>query len=189
LAVNHHGFERIGRMGDMRFLVAAAAVVLVGGIACSCSGQTSPEVTPTVSKDALQKDIADKLTAAGDRPQTVVCESDLVGELGRTAQCDVVIGAANSFQPIVTVTGIDGGAIQYALTPALSREQLERAVARVVAEKSSERIDSVACESGLKGEVRASAGCDVVTGGVQARRVVEVTEVSGLRMNFTLRTN
>jgi hypothetical protein len=189
LAVNHHGLDRIGRMLDMRFLVAAAALVLLGGIACSCGGETSQDITPTVSKEALQKDIADKLTTAGERPQTVVCESDLLGEIGRTALCDVVIGEANSFQPIVTVTGIDGGAIQYALTPALSREQLERAVARLVAEKSSQRIDSVACESGLKGEAGASAGCDVVAGGVHARRVVEVTEVSGLTMHFTLRTN
>jgi hypothetical protein len=71
----------------------------------------------------------------------------------------------------------------------LSREQLETAVARLVAEKASERIDSVACEGGLTGEVGASAGCDVVVGGVPARRTVEVSEVSGLTMNFTLRTN
>jgi hypothetical protein len=100
-----------------------------------------------------------------------------------------VVDGANSFQPIVTVTGTDAGAIQYDLTPALSREQLERAVARLVAEKSSESIDSVACEGGLRGEMGASAGCDVAAGKTQARRVVEVTGVSGLTMTFTLRTN
>jgi uncharacterized protein DUF4333 len=166
-----------------------AALALVGAVTCGCAGMTGPDLVPTVTKDALQKDVADKLTAAGERPQSVVCESDLVGEVGRTAHCDVAIGAATGFQPIVTVTGTDDGAIQYDLTPALSREQLETAVARLVAEKAPERIDSVACDGGLTGEVGASAGCDVVTGGVPARRTVEVTEVSGLTMNFTLRTN
>ena len=173
----------------MRFTATAAALVLTGGIACGCAGVTGPDVTPTVAKEALQKDVSDKLTAAGDRPETVVCESDLIGEVGRTERCDVVVDEANSFQPIVTVTGTDAGAIQYDLTPALSQEQLERAVARLVAEKSSERIDSVACEGGLTGEVGASAGCDVVAGKTQTRRVVEVTEVSGLTMTFTLRMN
>jgi uncharacterized protein DUF4333 len=176
-------------MHAMRWTVAAATLAVVGTVACGCAGVTGPDLVPTVAKDALQKDVADKLTAAGERPQTVVCESDLVGEVGRTAHCDVAIGAANGFQPIVTVTGADDGAIQYDLTPALSREQLEAAVARLVAEKSSGRVDSVACDGGLTGEVGASAGCDVVTGGVPARQTVEVTEVSGLAMNFTLRTN
>ena len=173
----------------MRWTVAAAGLALVGALTCGCTGTAGPDLVPTVAKDALQKDVADKLTAAGERPQTVVCESDLVGEVGRTAHCDVAIGAANGFQPIVTVTGTDDGAIQYDLTPALSREQLEAAVARLVAEKSSERIDSVACDGGLVGKVGASAGCDVVAGGVPAHRLVAVTEVSGLTMNFTLRTN
>ncbi|GAB7070896.1 DUF4333 domain-containing protein [Mycobacterium hodleri] len=170
----------------MRWTATAA---LAGAIACGCTGTTGSDLVPTVAKDALQKDVAAKLTTAGERPQSVVCESDLVGEVGRTSHCDVAIGAANGFQPVVTVTGTDGGAIQYDLTPALSREQLEAAVARLVAEKSSERIDSVACGGGLTGEVGASAGCDVVAGGVQEHRTVEVTEVSGLTMKFTLRTN
>lgn len=173
----------------MRFTVTAAALALTGGITCGCAVATGPDVTPTVAKEALQRDVSDKLTAAGHRPETVVCESDLIGEVGRTERCDVVVDEANSFQPIVTVTGTDAGAIQYDLTPALSREQLERAVARLVAEKSSERIDSVACEGGLRGEVGASAGCDVAAGKTQTRRLVEVTEVSGLTMTFTLRTN
>lgn len=173
----------------MRFTVAAAALALMGALTSACDVETHPDVTPMVSKEALQIDVADKLTANGDRPQTVVCESDLLGEVGRTARCDVVIGEANSFQPIVTVTGIEGGEIQYDMAPALSREQLERAVARLVTEKSSERVDSVVCEDGLRGEVGTSASCDVVTGGVQARRMVEVTAVSGLTIDFTLRTS
>nr|WP_255469709.1 DUF4333 domain-containing protein [Mycolicibacterium sp. P1-18] len=173
----------------MRWTVAATTLAVAGAVTCGCAGVTGPDVVPTVAKDALQRDVAAKLTTAGERPQEVVCDSDLVGEVGRTAHCDVATGTPSGFQPVVTVTGTDDGAIQYDLTPALSREQLEAEVARLIAEKSPTRIDSVACEGGLTGEVGASAGCDVVAGGVQARRTVEVTGVSGLTMNFTLRTN
>jgi len=173
----------------MRCVVSVVTLALVGALTGGCAGASDSEVTPTVSRDALQKDVADKLSVAGEPARTVVCESDLVGEVGRTAYCDVAAGSGNGFQPIVTVTGTDDGAIQYDLTPALSREQLEAAVARLVAEKSYERVDSVSCGTGLTGRVGVSAECDVVAAGVQARRVVEVTDVSGLTMNFSLRTS
>jgi hypothetical protein len=93
---------------------------------------------------------------------------------------------ANSFQPVVTVTRVDGSTVDYEMTPALSQEQLEKDVARLVAQNSGDRVDSVACESGLEGRVDAIAHCDVDAGGTKARRTVRVTEVSGLTLNFNL---
>jgi len=164
------------------------------GFADYLSGTRSlREVLLPTSLPWLRVILAGSVTDEADHTQYInlVSSTDVVHELLTIARerCDVVVDEANSFQPIVTVTGTDAGAIQYDLTPALSQEQLERAVARLVAEKSSERIDSVACEGGLTGEVGASAGCDVVAGKTQTRRVVEVTEVSGLTMTFTLRMN
>ena len=45
--------------------------------------------------------------------------------MGKTARCEVVVSATNSFEPIVTVTGSTAPAIDYEMTPALSQEQLE----------------------------------------------------------------
>ena len=46
------------------------------------------------------------------------------------------------------------------------------------------QVDSVSCESGLEGKVGAVAYCDLDAGGVQLRRMVEVTNVEELMMNF-----
>lgn len=144
---------------------------------------------PTVDRVALQNDIAKRLAEAGQPPQSVTCQEDLVGEVGRTAHCDVVMSDVNSFAPVVTVTSVDGDRVDYELTPALSRAQLEQAVARLVLEKSPGPVDSVTCESGLAGTVGAVAYCDVDAAGVRARRAVKVTEVSGLTLNFILLSN
>jgi hypothetical protein len=72
------------------------------------------------------------------------------------------------------------------MSPALSQRQLEKAVTALMATNSGDRVDSVACESGLAGTVGATASCDVDAGGRNERRTVRVTEVSGLTMNFDL---
>lgn len=163
----------------------AAAVVAVGALLCGCSMRADVSDAPTVTADVLQSEIADRLAAAGERPQSVTCNEDLIGEVGRTARCEVVVNPTNSFEPVVTVTGVDGTAIDYEMTPAVSKEQLEQAVSRLVT-ATGVRVDAVGCESGLDGDVGAVAHCDVTSDGVTARRTVEVNNVDGLLMNFDL---
>jgi hypothetical protein len=163
-------------------VLATMAVAVLAG----CNADAGVEGAPTVSREALQSDIAGRLSKVGESPRSVTCQADLIGEFGRTAWCDVVMTEANSFQPIVTVSRVDGRTVDYEMTPALSQEQLEKDVARLVAQNSGDRVDSVACESGLEGRVDAIAHCDVDAGGAKARRTVRVTEVSGLTMDFNL---
>ena len=112
-----------GRVGDRwgHWSRAVTAAVGIGG-------------KPAVGKDALQTDIADRLAKAGEQPQSVTCKDDLVGEVGKTARCEVVISPTNSFEPVITVTGVDGSTINYEMSPPLSKEQLEKAVSRLVAD-------------------------------------------------------
>jgi hypothetical protein len=168
----------------MKRTVIGAAMVVAALTGCSAS--TDASGSPVVSRQTLQADVADRLAKAGDPPQSVICQDDLVGEIGRTARCDVAMSVTNGFQPIATVTRVDGATVDYELTPALSQAQLEKAVAGLVAENVGDRVDSVACESGLEGRVGATARCDVDAGGTKARRTVRVTDVSGLTMNFNL---
>ncbi|KAA0081671.1 DUF4333 domain-containing protein [Mycolicibacterium sp. P9-64] len=140
----------------------------------------------SVSRQALQADISEGPANAGNPPQSATCQEDLIGEVGRTARCDVVMTDANCFQPIITVSRVDGSTVDYEMTPAISQEQLEKDVARLVTQNSGDHVDSVACESGLEGRVDAIAHCDVDAGGTKARRTVRVTEVSGLTMDFSL---
>lgn len=163
-------------------VVAALAVgcVAFAGALASCSSPVSSDAIPAVAPEDLQADIAARLARAGEKPQSVVCKDPLVGEVGQSARCDVELSATNSFEPVVTVTDIDGGSIVYEMIPALSGPQLERAVARLV----DGSPDAVSCLSGLLGRAGAVAQCDVATGGAPLRRTAVVTGVDGLTMTF-----
>jgi hypothetical protein len=67
----------------------------------------------------------------------------------------------NSFEPVITVTGVDRSAINYEMRLAVSKEQLEKAVSRLVADAAGVQVASVSCDSGLEGKVGATAQCDV----------------------------
>lgn len=170
----------------MRRTTAALAALMVGGAAlagCSFSASTGK---PLVDKADLQKDITDRLTKAGAKPESVTCKDDLQGEVGKTTRCEVVLSATNSFEPIVTVTKVDGSTVSYDMAPAVNKEQLEKTVTTMVSQASGSNVESVSCESGLDGKKGAEAHCDVTAGGVTLKRTVEVTEVNNLLMNFTV---
>jgi len=166
-------------VGGVLGVLAIGCGALVG-----CSFSAEGYAKPTVSKESLQNDVAERLTKAGEPPTSVTCNDDLVGEVGRTARCEVVLNPTNSFAPIVTVTSVQGITVHYEMAPALSKEQLEKAVTRLVNGAAGVQIDSVSCETGLEGKVGAIAHCGVAAGGVKLRRTVEVSDVDGLTMNF-----
>ncbi len=166
-------------IGALGVLVATSAIV------AACGSEPSPSV-PAVDSADLQVDIAKQLAAAGENPMSVTCPAGLVGEVGQVARCDVVMGPTNSFQPIVTVTEVDGATIAYEMKPALSREQLEGAVARLLEGVADKQVTSVECLSDLVGELGAVARCVVTADGVTLSRTAEVTQVDGLLMNFDL---
>jgi hypothetical protein len=156
----------------------------VWALVSGCVANVGVDEKPSVGKDALQTDIAARLAKAGEQPQSVTCREDLIGEVGKTTRCEVVMSPTNSFEPVITVTGVDGSAINYEMTPAVSKEQLEKAVSRLVTDAARTQVASVSCESGLEGKVGVTAHCDVDAGGVTLRRTVEVNSVEGLMMNF-----
>lgn len=171
----------------MRSVISAVgALGTVWALVSGCHGIIGIDREPAVSKDALQTDIAARLAKAGQQPQSVTCKEDLIGEVGKTTRCEVVMSPSNSFQPVITVTGVDGSAINYQMSPAVSKEQLEKAVSRLVGDAAGVQVASVSCESGLEGKVGATAHCDVDSGGVALRRTVQVNSVEGLMMNFAV---
>jgi hypothetical protein len=70
------------------------------------------------------------------------------------------------------------------MTPAVSREQLEEVVLRLVADAGTVDVTSVSCEAGIEGKVGAVVDCDVDAGSARSRRTVEVSGVNGLMMNL-----
>jgi len=165
-------------------ITAVGALATIWALVSGCDASVGIGGPPTVDKKALQTDIANRLAKAGEQPESVRCEQDLVGEVGKTARCEVVMSPTNSFEPVITVTSVDGSTINYEMSPALSKTQLEKAVSRLIADAAHAQFVSVSCESGLDGKVGATAHCDVDAGGVSLRRTVEVNSVEGLMMNF-----
>jgi hypothetical protein len=162
------------------------ALAAVWALVSGCDASVGVGGKPAVGKDALQTDIANRLKKAGEKPESVTCNEDLIGEVGKSARCEVVLSPTNSFEPIITVTSADGDTINYEMTPALSKEQLEKAVSRLVADASHAPVTSVSCESGLEGKVGSTAHCDVDSNGLKLLRTVEVSSVEGLMMNFDM---
>ncbi|MDG4666618.1 DUF4333 domain-containing protein [Mycobacterium sp. 236(2023)] len=170
-------------MGKVSRSIAVVAAVTASSAGCTMD---ISDGLPAVTTENLQSDITERFAEAGERPQSVSCKDPLVGEVGQTARCDVVMSPTNSFEPIVTVTSVDGATINYELVPALSKEQLERAVVRLVDDAGTRPDSQATCLDGLIGAMGEAAQCDVTTAGVTLRRTAEVTRVDGLMMNFDL---
>lgn len=167
-----------------RLGAAFVATGLAGAALSGCSFNVSTGVS--VPKTDLEKDISARLEKAGQKPQTVTCKDDLKGEVGKTTRCEVVLSTTNSFEPVVTVTKVEGTTVSYDMTPAVSKAQLDKSVASLVSEASGVNVDSVNCEGGLDGKEGAETHCDVTANGVTSRRTVVVTKVDGLMMNFNV---
>lgn len=153
-------------------LAVAALVCIAPG--CADTGSTAE----VVSAADLQKDIGDRLTQAGLKPASVTCQGGLAGQPGASTRCDVVISGTNSIQPVVTLTTVDP--VDYAVTPAVSADQLAKAVGTLLS------TPQVTCTSGLEGKTGAQALCDVTREGVAMTRTVEVTNVEGLLMSYSV---
>lgn len=154
--------------------VLAALTLLASGCAVLRSG----EGAEAVSAENLQKDIANRLTEAGQPPKSVTCQGGLGDLPGATTRCDVVLTDTNSIQPVVTLTAANP--LTYTVTPAVSAGQLATAVGALL--KSS----GVDCKTGLEGTSGAAAQCDVAADGVTMTRTVEVTGVQGLLMSYAV---
>lgn len=171
----------------MRAAVVAASTLVCGMVSgCTINIGGTPPSAAKVSKEALQKDISQRLADAGTAPQSVSCPEDLAGKVGQSTRCEVAMGAVSNLEPIVTVTSVDGASVNYDIAPAVSQAQLESAVSRLVATTTKTTPTAVACQSGLQGKVGTEAYCDVTAGGATARRTALVTAVSGLAMQYGL---
>lgn len=156
-----------------------AATGLVGAGLSGCSA-TETKVGKSVSAAELGTNLTERLTAAGTPPQSVTCKSDLVGEVGKTSRCDVVFSDTNSLEAIVTTTGADSSEVTYDLTPAMTREQVEKAAAGLSSAQSAK------CDAGLDGKVGTTTNCEVTLDGQTSKRIIEVAAVDPDKLGIEL---
>jgi uncharacterized protein DUF4333 len=163
--------------------LSCLAVTAAGLSGCSVDTTAS---TPSVSKDALQKDISHKLTTAGATSRSVTCADDLTGEVGKATSCDADLGPANGIRVNVKVTAVSGATVSYDTTPSQTQAQLDDSVKATLGRAGTKNVESVSCESGLDGVVGAIAYCNVTAGGTTSRQMVRVDRLEGLVMNYVL---
>jgi hypothetical protein len=105
-------------------LVALVSLAVAGAAVSGCSSSGTETGPPTVAKTDLQDNITKLLAEDGIEPESVTCRDDLVGEVGRSTQCEVEMSTANaSLAPIVTVTSVDGERVNWHLDPACPRNR------------------------------------------------------------------
>jgi hypothetical protein len=159
-----------------------AAAALLGGGLTSCSMKVETSSKAAVTADDLQKDLTDRLAKGGNPAKSVTCNDELVGEVGKTAKCDVVFSDTNSVEAVFTATKVEGTTVSYEISPQLTKDQLQKAVGGLTGTSSS----TVACDSGLDGKVGATAKCEVVKDGTPSKRTVDVEKVEGLSMDLSV---
>lgn len=127
----------------------------------------------------------------------VRCGDELVGEVGKTVTCEAPLRAdftgnaiithpiykPNMFadpdswdlvaSAILTVTEVVGGKARFDISPELTKEQLERALTRMMS------AQSVSCGAGLAGEPGAVTTCSVTKDGNTSDKTVKVTKIKG----------
>ena len=160
-------------------VVAAAGLLLTG---CSAKVETSTSVSKeaSVSADALQKDLTDRITKAGMTVKSVTCKDDLVGEVGKTARCDVAFSDTNNIEAVLTTTKVEGDTVSFDMSPAMTKDQVEKAVAALAS------VPTATCATGLEGTVGASTKCDTTQDGTTTKRIAEVAEVVPEKLGLEL---
>ena len=96
------------------------------------------------------------------------------------------LSSTNRVQANVVVTAVNGATVNYDTRPSESQAQLDDSLKATLEKAGSATIDSVSCESGLAGTLGATAYCNVTSGSSTTRQLVEVDEVNGLAMNYTV---
>ncbi len=162
----------------MRINAAAGAALTMAGLLGA--GLTGCSATTSISAEDLQKRLTDEQAEAGVTPQSVSCNDDLIGEVGKTAVCDVVFSDSNSVEATASVTSVDGSNIAFDVSPSVTKEQLEKGIT------GNDDAQAVTCDSGLDGAVGASANCEVTVNGMTGKQVAVVEGVEGLQVDLEM---
>lgn len=168
--------------------VALAGLLGAGLAGCSASVKTDAPVSTgtsvstkaAVSAGDLQKDLTERLSKAGVPAKSVTCQDELVGEVGKTARCDVSFGDTNDIEAVATVTKVDGSSIKFDINPAMTKDQVEKGVAGMASAASA------TCASGLDGKVGETTKCELMIDGQPAKRIVEVAKVDPAKLGIEL---
>ena len=168
-------------------LISGAAAGLMAGVgACSCSIGTSSHA---VSKNDVAQQITSKLTdAAGNKPDSVTCPSDLEAKVGAQLNCTMKV-KNQTFNVNVTVTSVNGSDVKSDMVEAVDRNQVASVISDKLTQQVGKKPDSVTCPDNLKGVEGATLRCQLSDNGEKYGISVTVTNIDAGDVNFDFKVD
>lgn len=167
-------------------VLASVGLVVVSVPACARSAE--PVSARYMSLGDLQTSVSRRLADAGGKPESVRCDDGLVGEPGKTTECEVafssVTGVPSTSRVLVTSTGADQSNVTFDLAPAMSEQDVEKTVARMAG------VPAARCQTGLAGKVGEATRCDLAPDAAapvpDSGRIAEVAKVDPATLGMEL---
>ena len=168
-------------------LISGAAAGLMAGVgACSCSIGTSSHA---VSKNDVAQQITSKLTdAAGNKPDSVTCPSDLEAKVGAQLNCTMKV-KNQTFNVNVTVTSVNGSDVKFDMVETVDKDQVASVISDKLTQQVGKKPDSVTCPDNLKGVEGATLRCQLTDNGEKYGISVTVTNVDAGDVNFDFKVD
>ena len=168
-------------------LISGAAAGLMAGVgACSCSIGTSSHA---VSKNDVAQQVTSKLTdAAGNKPDSVTCPSDLEAKVGAQLNCTMKV-KNQTFNVNVTVTSVNGSDVKFDLVDTVDKDQVASVISDKLTQQVGKKPDSVTCPDNLKGVEGATLRCQLTDNGEKYGISVTVTNVDAGDVNFDFKVD
>ena len=168
-------------------LVSAAAAGLTASVAaCSCSVSSSSH---GVSKSDVASQITSKMTdAAGNKPNSVSCPSDLEAKVGTQLNCEMKV-KNQTFNVNVTVTSVEGSNVKFDMVETVDKNQVATVISDKLTQQVGRKPDSVTCPDNLKGVVGATLRCQLTDSSQKYGVDVNVTSVEAGDVNFDIKVD
>jgi serine/threonine protein kinase len=178
-------------------VIAAAIPILTlfvghkstGGEVASPTSTVPPSTTKSRSPTSVNKsDVASQITlkmtdAAGNKPDSVNCPSDLPAVVGAQLNCEMKVKNM-TFNVNVTVTSVNGSHVKFDMVETVNKNQVASVISDKLAQKVGRPPDSVTCPDNLNGTVGAMLRCQLTDGNQKYGISVTVTSVDAGDVNF-----
>lgn len=173
----------------VRTVLASGAATALIAIPTACSFSIGTSHSHSVSKAEVARQITAKMTdAAGNKPESVTCPSDLPAEVGAELNCEMKI-KDRTFNVNVTVTSVDGSDVKFDMVETVDKNQVANIISDKLFQRVGARPDSVTCPDNLKGVEGAKLRCRLTDGSKTYGISVIVTSVDAGDVNFDFKVD
>ena len=171
----------------VRTLLTSGAIAILAAGAGACSVQVGS--SHAVSKSDVENQIGTKMTdAAGNKPSSVTCPSDLDAKVGTQVNCTMKV-KDQTYGVNVTVTSGNGSDVKFDMVETVDKNQVANTISDKLTEQAGRKPDSVTCPDNLKGAEGATLRCQLTDGNQKFGVNVTVTNVDAGTVNFNIQVD